>query len=233
MGVSQHEARRLARVGELLVVGQVGQALLLDAASVHRAAQSAVRRGRPWDQRTAWAAIDLLNTGKGAWLSYSGRSRLRAKLSILSAKDFSVLSRRRAQSHTFRASTSFLAEISPALVLSAAADTQRDDVVLRLVGRSDPVEGYTDAAGLAELIDAFHLVADISGNVTVHEAGQGHRRRHRTVHLCTNRRHAHRMRLGRRMAQRRQHRHRVATIDGQASPMLFSSRRPRAAASSE
>ena len=169
LGVSRQETRRLARAGDLLVVERVGQAMLLDAASVHRAAAQSRTRGRLWEPHTAWAAIDLLNGGNGAWLSYAARSKLKAKLGHISATEFNALARRRAVRHTFRASGSYLADIQQTLVASGTADTQRTDTDFGLAARSDHVEGYTDAVGLAEIVGAFDLVTDAAGNVTMHE----------------------------------------------------------------
>ena len=171
LGVSAHETRRLARAGDLLIVERVGQAMLLDAASVHRAAARSRTRGRHWEQHTAWAAIDLLNGGDATWLTYLARYKLRGKLATLSARQFNALARRRAVTHTFRASSSYLSDIQQSLVASGAADTQRTDAEFGLAARGDRVEGYTDADGLAEIVDAFDLVADTAGNVTVHETG--------------------------------------------------------------
>lgn len=171
LGVSVHEARRLARAGDLLIVERVGQAMLLDVASVHRAAAQSRIRGRLWEQHTAWAAVDLLNGGTAAWISYAARYKLRAKLAILSAEQFNALARRRAVTHSFRASGSYLADIQQSLVSSGVADTQRSDVDFGLAGGGERVEGYTDATGMAEVIDAFDLVVDTAGNVTVHETG--------------------------------------------------------------
>lgn len=169
LGVSRQETRRLARAGDLLIAGRVGRAMLLDAASVHRIAAQSRIRGRLWEPRTAWAAVDLLNGGTGAWLSYGARSRLRAKLAILSAEQFNALARRRAVTQTFRASGSYLADIQQTLIVSGVADTQRIDVNFGLAAGYDRAEGYTDSAGLAEIVDAFDLVADTAGNVVVHE----------------------------------------------------------------
>jgi excisionase family DNA binding protein len=169
LGVSRHEARRLARAGDLLIVERVGQAILLDAASVHRAAAQSRGRGRPWDQHTAWAAVDLLNGGRAAWLSYAARSRLRARLATLSAEDFGALARRRAVTHAFRSTASYLSEIQQSLVTSGVADLQRTDADFGLAASGERVDGYTDATGLAEIIDAFDLAADTTGNVIVHE----------------------------------------------------------------
>ncbi len=171
LGVSVHEARRLARAGDLLIVERVGQAMLLDVASVHRAASRSRIRGRLWEPRTAWAAVDLLNGGTAAWISYAARYKLRTKLATLSAEQFNALARRRAVALDFRASVSYLAEIQQALVPSGVADTQRSDVDFGLAGGGERVEGYTDATGLAEVLVAFDLRADTAGNVTVHETG--------------------------------------------------------------
>ena len=143
--------------------------MLLDPASVYRAAAQTRVRGRLWEQPTAWAAVDLLNGGAAAWLNYAARYKLRAKLAILSAEEFNGLARRRAVTHTFRASSSYLADIKHALVASGLSDTQRAYGDFGLAGSRERMEGYTDPAGLAEVIDAFDLVADTAGNVTVHE----------------------------------------------------------------
>lgn len=169
LGVSAHETRRLARAGDLLIVQRVGQTMLLDAASVQRAAARFRVRGRLWEPRTAWAAIDLLNGGGAAWLSYLARYKLRIKLALLSAEEFNALARRRAVTHTFRASPSYLDDVRQALVASGVADTQRTDVEFGLAASSARVEGYTDAEGLADIVEAFDLLGAPAGNVTMHE----------------------------------------------------------------
>ncbi|MET3804270.1 hypothetical protein ABIB25_001256 [Nakamurella sp. UYEF19] len=170
LGVTQREARRLAQTGDLLVAGTVGRALLLDSASVHRAAGTTARHGRPWNQQTAWAAINLLNGGKATWLGESERSRLKSRLiRRTTAEELNWLARRRAKTSTYRASTSYLTDVQRALVASGVADTGRTDVDFGLAPRRDHAEGYTDAAGVASVVDYYELVPDPTGNVTIHE----------------------------------------------------------------
>lgn len=125
----------LAQAGELIVTERIGRTFLLDAASVHRASRNHARHGRPWDEATAWAAIDLLRGGHASWLGVRQRSRLKSRLATLSADDFGWLVRRRAQTHTLRASTSYLVDVQEALVRSGAADTRRTDTGFGLATR--------------------------------------------------------------------------------------------------
>lgn len=50
LGVSKRQVTRLARARDLDVTREVGGALLLDSASVHRWAQRRRLRGRPWSE---------------------------------------------------------------------------------------------------------------------------------------------------------------------------------------
>jgi len=171
MGVSSREVQRLARAGELVVAERIGRSFLLDAASVHRASRNHARSGRPWDEATAWAAIDLLRGGQASWLGVTQRSRLKARLAALSAVDLGWLARRRAKMHILRTSTSYLADVQQALVRSGTADTRRPDADFGLAASNDRVDGYTDKIGLTEIIAAYGLVDDPDGNVIIRESG--------------------------------------------------------------
>ena len=168
LGVGQRDVQRLTQEGELVVVGSVGRALLLDPVSVHRHAGHRVAVGRPWAAVTAWAAIDLLDGGDADSLDATRRRRLRAKLARLTVTDFLWLTRHRAVEHRFFGWRGQLPEIRKAVV--AIASSVDDDTLARHFSLSpdpDRVSGYISHADLRQLVMAFELQQNPAGKVAL------------------------------------------------------------------
>jgi excisionase family DNA binding protein len=61
LGVSVRQVQRLVEAGELTGAGRVGRSLLIDTDSVNLLRANGSQRGRPWNARTVWIALDLLS----------------------------------------------------------------------------------------------------------------------------------------------------------------------------
>jgi excisionase family DNA binding protein len=75
LGVSVRQVQRLVERGELREAGRVGRSVLVDADSVDLLRANGLHRGRPWNARTVWVAIDLLSGVATDELSSSQRWR--------------------------------------------------------------------------------------------------------------------------------------------------------------
>jgi excisionase family DNA binding protein len=171
LGIGVRQVERLVASGELAGVGVVGRALLVDAVSVQRLRDRGVAKGRPWSAETVRAAIDLLRTGQTERLERSQRSRLRAKLRTMTARDLVRAVRRRADVTRYRASASFIAELRDRVLLTGAAAADADRKTAAALGlvmaRRDMVDGYVDGATAARLIGDYFLAEDVQGNVAL------------------------------------------------------------------
>lgn len=171
LGVSVRQVQRLVDDGALERVGVVGRSSLIDASSVQRLKQQGSRRGRPWSARTIAAALDILSDGDTERLSSVERGRLRKRLKDMEAADLVRSMRQRASVTRFRASASFIDDITDAVHLTGEAalahDSKLGPVFGLAAGASDGVDGYVDAKGAAQIIRSCHLVEDVQGNVTL------------------------------------------------------------------
>lgn len=79
--------RRAIRDGLLAPLRRIGQTTIVDDLAA-TAWKRAVARGRQWTDDVREAALDLASTGKTERLSYSERSRLRARLRTITAAEF-------------------------------------------------------------------------------------------------------------------------------------------------
>jgi hypothetical protein len=171
LGVTRRQVARLVEAAEL--DGQhLGRALLIDAASVNRLAVSTSRRGRPWEQATAWAALAMLSGLRDAgWVDGHTRSRLRARLRSMAAEDLVVRARRRAHVTHWRASQDALNEMGDYLVLTGRSALSSPEVASRfdLAGGSaeGTLEGYLLESDVQALVDSFALSPDPAGQVTL------------------------------------------------------------------
>lgn len=171
LGVSIRQVRNLVESGELAEAGRVGTNLLLDATSVHKLAERGSQRGRPWSEETAWAALDLLDSGHTARLNAAQRSRLRARLRSMDAEEFVRLARRRSGVSCYRASESFLAQLREHVTLTgAAAVAEAREVADQFglaAGDRSTVDGYVARHLIRDFEDEFFLAADRRGNVVL------------------------------------------------------------------
>lgn len=84
-GVSSRTAQRALADGSLGMARVIGRQVTTDDLAVQAWIRSTAR-GRKWSRRTREAAIDLLSGGRGEGLSSSERSRLKAALRAMSAR---------------------------------------------------------------------------------------------------------------------------------------------------
>lgn len=172
LGVSQVATRKLIRTGQLIQAGTVGRAILVDRASVDQLAMLGTRRGRPWTEQNAWAALALLSgDAKVGWVGSSVASRLRAKLRTMTPDDLPVLARRRASVRRFRATPDVVPVLRNHLLLSGAAAMGNDDIAERfgLTGGTGVAEGYALSGDANALRDGYGLIEDQHGNVVIRE----------------------------------------------------------------
>lgn len=169
LGVSAREVRRLAAEGRLQGARRIGGTLVLDSQAVHRLAQEPRRRGRPWSERVAWAALRLLSGEAAPWLSPSERSRLKHRLGKTTAADLQYLASRRARVQFFRARPAVLPKLAECVVpTGSSALSARQLHELGLSAADDNLEGYVPASELTALQATFGLIEDPSGNVCLH-----------------------------------------------------------------
>lgn len=177
LAVSVRQVRYLVDAGELAEAGRVGSNLLVDAASVHRLAERGSQRGRPWAEETAWAAVELLDSGRTRRLNAAQRSRLRARLRGMDAEQLVRLARRRSEVSCYRAFSSFLDRLRTHVTLTGTAAVSEDRAVadqfgLAAGGRTT-VDGYVARNLLRDYEDEFFLVADRRGNVLLRSTDTG------------------------------------------------------------
>lgn len=171
LGVSPREVRRLAAEGRIQGSRYMGRTLVLDAAAVHRLARERRRPGRPWSERVAWAALNLLSGKEAGWLSSAERTRLMHRLRKTTADELEYLAMRRARVRRFRGRESALDDLGAHIVPTGGSAV--DDTQLRLLGlagatrRLGRLDGYLPLPELETLQENLGLIEDPSGNVTL------------------------------------------------------------------
>lgn len=168
LGVSPREVRRLAAEGRIQGSRYMGRTLVLDAAAVHRLARERRRPGRPWSERVAWAALNLLSGKEAGWLSSAERTRLMHRLRKTTAEELEHLAMRRARVRRFRGRESALDDLGAHIVPTGGSAV--DDTQLRLrglAGATRRLDGYLPLPELQTLRENFGLIEDPSGNVTL------------------------------------------------------------------
>lgn len=162
LGVSTRQVQHLVARGELRQLARG----IIDGTSVER--HLAVRgdsHGRAWSEATAWAAVALLSGGEAGWLGASQRSRLRARLGVLSATDLVERTRRRATVKRFRAHSAARQRLLGVLVYPT-------DVADRLgLADTNAIDGYLAADDVAAVVNIHGLIPDEDGRVTLRATG--------------------------------------------------------------
>ena len=163
LSVSQRQVERLVVSGSLTGTRRVGRAWMLDASSLVALSALSRIRGRPWNQETAWAALWRLSGLGTSWLDPQASRRLIARLRSIDPDGLAWMCRNRAQVQRFRASESFLAQLSSRVRPSGAnaVEPGRD----LLAPRPDQVDGYVTTSERDDLVRDFFLVPDTAGNV--------------------------------------------------------------------
>ncbi len=171
LGVSVRQVQRLVETGELSGAGRVGRSLLIDTVSVNLLRANGSQRGRPWNQRTVWVALDLLSGVGSDELTSSQRWHLRERLRAMTPEHLVRLGRRRADVHRFRASESFLARVWHEVALTGGAALSADAELARefglAAGGRPVVDGYVGPDDLHRIVSAYHLAEDLGGNVVL------------------------------------------------------------------
>lgn len=173
LGVSVRQAQRLARAGRLQVVRQVGSSKLLDDSGLATAASG--RRGRVWAPHTAWAAIDLLETGSTDRLTGSSLSRLRGRLRRCEAAELVRLTSGRAELWRGGQTRRTAHQLREELALSGESLLARREVATQFglaAVDGGRIEGYVQDADWERLQNRFGLEADAEGEVFIHLASQ-------------------------------------------------------------
>lgn len=158
LGVSMRQVQHLVTAGELHKVARG----LVDETSVDR--RIAVRgeaHVRAWSERTAWAAVALLQGADAEWMGASQSSRLKGQLRRLDAAGLVVRARNRAQVGRYRAHPS-----SRRRLLNEVVGTQGAHSRLGLA-ESDAVDGYLAATDLEATVQHHGLLRDDTGRVTL------------------------------------------------------------------
>ncbi|HEY3549247.1 MAG TPA: hypothetical protein VGK17_24500 [Propionicimonas sp.] len=168
LGVSQRQVQRLIAAGELRASRTAGDAWVVDAVAVNALVRTRPARGRPWSPGTAWAALWQMSDMDADWLDRRSTRRLSDRLASLDAQGLLHAARRRAVVHHFRASDSFVTELTAHVVRSGtSAVTPGAFGIGRDAAR---VDGYCDDGALAALVHDFHLIDDPRGNVALRAA---------------------------------------------------------------
>lgn len=165
LGISQRQVQRLIASGELPAHRTAGGAWLVDALVLNALNRARPTRGRPWSAETAWASLWWLSGLDATWLGARTEARLRERLRYLDAGALVVACRRRATTHHYRASRSFLPGLRDVLAVSGSSAVTA--ATFGLTVDETRVEGYCNGSALDDLVARFHLTPDPRGNVTV------------------------------------------------------------------
>ncbi|MFD4268179.1 hypothetical protein [Rhodococcus sp. NPDC058481] len=177
LGVSQRQVERLAQAGDVVVTRRVGRALLLDAASVHRCAQMSRRRGRPWSEQAAWAALTLLSGLSVDWIPGAHQARLIERLHRSTAEEVAYLARRR--STRILRMRGWGTEMARSLLVAGGASALDTDPQMAArfeltTGHHGGFDGYLLDTHVEAVVDAFGLVPDLGGDVTLRVISDPH-----------------------------------------------------------
>jgi hypothetical protein len=168
LGVSPREVRRLAASGRIQGSRHIGRTLVVDAVEVHRLARERRRPGRPWSERVAWAALNLLSEKDAHWLSSPERTRLMHRLRKVTAEELEYLAMHRASVRRFHGRESVFDEVESYIVPTGSSAL--DATQLRLLGLTHAercVDGYLPSSEMDVLQAKFGLIEDPAGNVTL------------------------------------------------------------------
>ncbi|MBS9376337.1 hypothetical protein [Rhodococcus sp. B50] len=172
LGVSTRQVERLAQAGDIVVARRVGRALLLDAPSVHRCAQTRRRRGRPWSEHGAWAALSILSGLRADGISSAHQDRLLERMRSSTPDAIAYLARRRfTRILRMRGWGDTMTGPGAALVAGGISALDTDPRMAArfglTTGHPSGVDGYVLDAHVETLVDAYGLVPDLAGEVTL------------------------------------------------------------------
>ncbi|MCW2775576.1 MAG: hypothetical protein JWN91_3902 [Nocardioides sp.] len=170
LGVNDSRVRQLLRAGSLRG-RRVGNSWVVQVDDVARLEKNRLRAGRPLAARRAWAALDLLSSGRAPWLSDSARSQVRSHLARLDEPGPEVwLSLLRSRSVVVRAAAhpaalKRLADVDGALRGGALEAVHRG---FDLVSLGDGVpEFYVEASAWPQVVRSLAIRESSEPNLVV------------------------------------------------------------------
>lgn len=159
LGVSARQVQRLARAGDLVLVGP--NRIEWESVLRHQTARTGHER-RAWTEATAWAAIALLALVEVDWLGQPQRSRLKGQLRSATPEEIVARTRNRALVHRLTGHRAAVGRIAAEVVESGSS---RDVGELTASSR-DRVDGYVDPGRYDSLIARYRLTdAHDVGNI--------------------------------------------------------------------
>ena len=170
LGLDESRVRQLLRAGSLRG-RRVGNSWVVLAEDLGRLEQNRPRAGRPLVARRAWAALDLLDSGRAAWLSDSARSQVRSHLARLEEPEPAVwLSLLRSRSDVIHAlahpaALKRLADVDSALCAGASEAVQRGFDLIAL-GEGVP-EFYVEASAWPQIARSLAIRESAEPNLVV------------------------------------------------------------------
>jgi len=174
LSVTERQVTRLARAGSITIAREIGKSLLIDSASVHRMAQASRRRGRPWNQDVAWAALTLLSHRTVDWIRAPEQiTRLKHRLRRSNADEVAYLARNRAT--TYHMETwgegdadglirgGYLAATGISAIIHVPKTAARFGLS---AARHDKADGYVVDDDFADVVEEFGTLSH-NGDVTL------------------------------------------------------------------
>ncbi len=174
LGVQPQTVRKMLREGLLdQEPGLRGVAVVVSSASLARLrAMRARGTGRPWSERIAWSAVDLLAGGSAVWLTAEERYRLRRSIEQRTADEVVWLARKRASVYRYRGDSEAVSLVlSHVIPTAASAVAARRDAAAAfgLVGGSGVADGYVPVGVAQQISDTYALGEDPGGNIVLRE----------------------------------------------------------------
>jgi excisionase family DNA binding protein len=170
LDLSDSRIRQLLRAGTLRG-RRVGNSWLVLTDDVVRLERNRLRAGRPLAPRRAWAALDLLSSGRAPWLSDSARSQVRSHLARLDEPGPEIwlsLLRRRSQVIQARAHPAAAKRLAHMDVALGAGAVQAAERGFDLVAVGDAVaEFYVTASAWPQIADALAIRVAAESNLIV------------------------------------------------------------------
>lgn len=158
LGVTTRQVRNLTDRGELTLVARG----IVDRTSLER--HLATRQGsrvRAWSPDTAWAALALLSEVEVNWLGQVQKSRLRAALRVIDARELISRARNRARAYRFNGHASTAARLRREIVAVHLASD------LGLVEDLGQLDGYVASEQLDGMVARHGLTHGVRGQYTL------------------------------------------------------------------
>lgn len=171
LGVTPRQVQRLVSAAEIPAERGVGDSWMLDGGAVRERARLGVKRGRIWNQATAWAAIELVGTGSTNRLDGSVLSRLRRSLKTLNAQDFARQAQGRSRTVRMTQTRKRREALSQQLQLTGSAALSDPSLSKQFgltPGGAKTLEGYLSESAWERVITQYGLIPDVDGDVLLH-----------------------------------------------------------------